>query len=142
MDKQGHPDPPSFSMTKGLVTAAQFDATLLRREHFTQLEDRAEQEIRAHIRSMSVGSARHFVVDSSNYFVEHGAVLLAALRLWAVPRQKTDGDLRKLVDSANAATLENIAEEVAENRDPDELHAGVQLEGIAYTTLHASCTTP
>jgi hypothetical protein len=71
-------------------------------------------------------------VDSTNYFVQHGAVLLAALRLWAEPRQKTDADLQALIDSANAATLENIAEELAENRNPDELHASVQLEGIAY----------
>ena len=71
-------------------------------------------------------------MDSSNYFVEHGTVLLAALRLWAQASPKTDGDLRALIDSANAATLQNIAEELAENRDPDELHASVQLEGIAY----------
>jgi hypothetical protein len=71
-------------------------------------------------------------VDSTNYFVEHGAVLLAALRLWAEPRQKTDGDLRALIDSASPMMLERIASELAENRDPDELHASVQLEGIAY----------
>ena len=71
-------------------------------------------------------------MDSSNYFVEHGTVLLAALRLWAQASPKTDGDLRALIDSANAATLQNIAKELAENRDPDELHASVQLEGIAY----------
>jgi hypothetical protein len=101
---------------------------------FIEFRDRAEKEIRAHIRSTSSDSAHHFVVDSTNYLIEHGAVLLAALRLWAEPRQKTDGDLRALIDSANAATLENIAEELAENRDPDELHASVQLEGIAYAS--------
>jgi hypothetical protein len=83
---------------------------------------------------MSSDSTHHFVVDSTNYFVEHGAVLLAALRLWAEPRQKTDADLRALIDSANAATLENIAEELAKSHSPDELHASVQLEGIAYET--------
>jgi hypothetical protein len=74
-------------------------------------------------------------MDSTNYFVEHGAVLLAALRLWAEPRQKTDGDLRALIDSASPMMLERIASELAENRDPDELHASVQLEGIAYAPL-------
>jgi hypothetical protein len=58
-------------------------------------------------------------MDSTNYFVEHGAVLLAALRLWAEPRQKTDA-VRAVIDSANAATLEDIARELAENRDPDD----------------------
>jgi hypothetical protein len=101
---------------------------------FSELKEQAEQDIRAHIRSTSSNSTHHFVVDSTNYFVEHGAVLLAALRLWAEPRQKTDADLRALIDSANTATLEDIARELAENRDPDELHASVQLEGIAYET--------
>jgi hypothetical protein len=97
-----------------------------------ELRERAEQEIRAHVRSTSSGSTHHFVVDSTSYFVEHAAVLLAAPRLWAEPRQKTDVDLRALIDSANAATLENIAEELAKSHSPEELHAGVQLEGIAY----------
>jgi hypothetical protein len=101
---------------------------------FSELREQAEQDIRAHLRSTPSDSTHHFVVDSTNYLVEHGAVLLAALRLWAEPRKKTDADLRALVDSANAATLENIAEELAESRDPDELHASVQLEGIAYET--------
>jgi hypothetical protein len=101
---------------------------------FIELREQAEQDIRAHIRSVSPDSTHHFVVDSSNYFIEHGAVLLAALRLWAEPRQKTDADLRALIDSANAATLENIAEDLAKSHSPDELHASVQLEGIAYET--------
>ena len=101
---------------------------------FIELKEQAEKDIRAHLRSTSSDSTRHFVLDSTNYFVEHGAVLLAALRLWAEPRQKTDVDLRALIDSANAATLENIAQELAQNRDPDELHASVQLQGIAYAS--------
>jgi len=71
-------------------------------------------------------------MDSTNSFVEHGAILLAALRLWAVRRHETDADLLALIDSASARTLVNIARELAESRDPDELHASVQLEGIAY----------
>jgi hypothetical protein len=58
--------------------------------------------------------------------------LLAALRLWAEPRQKTDADLRALIDSASPATLEKIASELAESHSPDGLHARIQLEGIAY----------
>ena len=48
--------------------------------------------------------------------------------------KRADADLRALIDSANAATLENIAEQLAENRDPEELHASVRLEGIAYAS--------
>ena len=99
---------------------------------YIEPRDQAATKIRAHIRSTSSDPTHHFTVDHTNYFVEHGAVLLAALRLWAVPRQKTDQDLRKLIDSANAATLENIAEQLAKSNSPDELLASVQLEGIAY----------
>ena len=102
---------------------------------FSELREQAEQDIRTHIRSTSPDSTHHhFVMDSTNYFVEHGAVLLAALRLWAESRHKTDGDLRALIDLANAATLENLAEELAKSHSPDELHASVQLEGIAYAS--------
>ena len=101
---------------------------------FIELRDEAEQQIRAHLQSSSPDSTHHFAADFTNYSVEHGAVLLAALRLWAEPRQKTDADLRALIDSANTATLEDIARELAENRDPDELHASVPLESIAYET--------
>src|SRR4051795_3420343 len=45
------------------------------------LKEQPEQEIRAHIRSTSSDSTHHFVVDSTNYFVDHGARLLAALRV-------------------------------------------------------------
>ena len=103
---------------------------------FSELKEQAEHDIRAHVPHPSPDTAEHFFADTTNYLVEHGAVLLAALRLWAEPRQKTDGDLRALIDSANAATLENIAEELAKSHSPDELHASVQLEGIAYASPH------
>lgn len=107
---------------------------------FSELKEQAEQEIRTHIRSTSSDSTHHFVVDSTNYFVDHGAGLLAALRVWAEPRRKTDADLRGLIDSADGATLENIAEALAHSHDPDELHASVQLEAIAFAPpqLHAT----
>ena len=72
---------------------------------FSELKEQAEQDIRAHIPRPSSDSAEHFVADTTNYFVERGAVLLAALRLWAVPRHETDADLRALIDSATARTL-------------------------------------
>jgi len=89
---------------------------------FIELRNQADQEIRAHVRSRSSDSAHRFVVDSTNYFVEHGAVLLAALRPWAEPRHKTDADLQALMDLASASTLENIAEQLAQSHSPDELH--------------------
>ena len=103
---------------------------------FIELKEQAERDIRVHVPHPSSDSADHFVADTTTYFVERGAVLLAALRLWAEPRQETDADLRALIDSANAATLEDIAEDLAETRDPQELLASVQLEGIAYASPH------
>ena len=102
---------------------------------FSELREQAEQDIRAHIRSASPDSTHHFVMDSTNYFVAHGAGLLAALRLWADHRQMTDADLRPLLDLASAMTLQNIANELAESHDPEELLASVKLEGVAYGPL-------
>jgi hypothetical protein len=99
---------------------------------FSELKDQAEQEIRAHIGSASPDFAHHFVMDSTNYFVDHGAGLLAALRVWGKSRRKTDADIRALIDLADAVTLENVAEVLAHSHDPDDLHASVQLEAIAF----------
>jgi hypothetical protein len=99
---------------------------------FSELKEQAEQDIRAHVPRPSPDSAEHFVADTTNYFVERGALLLASLRLWAQPRHETDADLRALIDSASARTLVIIARELAESHSPDDLHASVQLEGIAY----------
>jgi hypothetical protein len=99
---------------------------------FSELKDQAEQEIRAHIGSASPDFAHHFVMDSTNYFVDHGAGLLAALRVWGKSRRKTDADIRALIDLADAVTLENLAEVLAHSHDPDDLHASVQLEAIAF----------
>jgi hypothetical protein len=108
---------------------------------FGELKEQAEQEIRAHIWSTSSDSTHHFVVDSTNYFVDHGAGLLAALRVWGESRRMIDADLRALIDYADAATLEDIAEMLAHSHNPDELHASVQLEAIAFAPppqLHAT----
>lgn len=101
---------------------------------FIELKEQAQQEIRAHIRSTSSDSDHHFAVDHTNYFVDRGAALLAALRVWAEPRQRPDGDILALIDSATATTLVNIARGLAQSHSPEELHASVQLEGIAYAS--------
>lgn len=81
---------------------------------FIELKEQAQQEeIRAHIRSTSSDSDHHFAVDHTNYFVDWGAALLAALRVWAEPRQKTDAAILALIDSASATTLVNIARGLA-----------------------------
>lgn len=101
---------------------------------FIELKEQAQQEIRAHIRSTSSDSDHHFAVDHTNYFVDRGAALLAALRVWAEPRQRPDADILALIDSATATTLVNIARGLAQSHSPEELHASVQLEGIAYAS--------
>jgi hypothetical protein len=98
----------------------------------SELREQAEKDIRAHIQSTSPDSTHHFVMDSTNYLVDHGAALLGALRLWAEHRHMTDADLRALLDLANAMTLRNIANQLAQSRDAEELLASVQLEGIAF----------
>jgi hypothetical protein len=99
---------------------------------YVELGDHAATEIRARLRANFSDSAHHFVVDHTNYFVEHGAMCSPPSGSGHTLGKKTDEDLRKLIDSANAATLDNIAERLAQGNTPDELVASVQLEGIAY----------
>jgi hypothetical protein len=129
------------SHDEGVVTGrGTIGATLLSVSTFIELREQAEQEIGAHIRSTSSDSTHHFVVDSTNYFVEHGAVLLAAFRLWAEPRQKTDADLRALIDSANAATLETLPRSWPKAAILMNSMPACSLKAL-LTHLHASCTT-
>jgi hypothetical protein len=88
----------------------------------------------------AVSTTHHFVVDSTNYFVEHGAVLLAALRLLAEPRQKDRCRSPGTIDSANAATLENTAEELLKVTVLMNSMPACSLKAL-LTHLHASCTT-
>jgi hypothetical protein len=60
--------------------------------------------------------------------------LLAAPRLWAVPRHETDADLLALIDSASARTLVNIARSWPKVTVLMNSNASVQLEGIAYAS--------
>jgi hypothetical protein len=103
---------------------------------FSELKEQAEQDIRAHIQSTAPNSAHHFVMDETNYFVDHAAGLLAALRVWGQFRRMSDIDLQALIDLADAATLEHIADVLAHSHDPDELHASVALEAIAFASPH------
>jgi hypothetical protein len=48
-------------------------------------------------------------------------------------QQRTDDDVRSVVDSANATMLKNIASELAQGGGDDALEASRRLEGIAYT---------
>jgi hypothetical protein len=103
---------------------------------FGELKEQAEQDIRAHIQSTAPDSAHHFIMDETNYFVDHAAGLLAALRVWGQSRRMTDVDLQALIDLADAATLEHIADVLAHGHDPDELHASVTLEATAFASPH------
>jgi hypothetical protein len=89
-----------------------------------ELTKQAEQEIRAHVPSAES--------DDTDYFVSQAADLLAALRLWADTQQRTDVDVRSLVDAENATMLKHIATELGQGGGDDALEASQRLEGIAY----------
>ena len=79
-------------------------------------------------------------MDSTNYFVEDGAVLLAALRLWAEPRQLADADVRALIDSASPMTLENTARKLAEDAALMNSMPACSLKAL-LTNLYANSGT-
>jgi hypothetical protein len=89
-----------------------------------ELTAQAEEAIRAYVRS---GAS-----EDTDDAVSQAADLVGALRLWADSQQRTDDDVRALVDSANATMLKNIASELAFGGGDDELEASRRLEGIAY----------
>jgi hypothetical protein len=66
------------------------------------------------------------------HFVDRGAALLAALRVWADIQQRSDTDVRSLVIAADATVLKNIATELAQGGGDDALAASRRLKGIAY----------
>ena len=90
---------------------------------FDELKEQAEQEISEQGRSLA---------SDDTAFVEQAADLLAALRLWADTQQRTDADVRSLVNAADATMLKNIATELAQGGGDDALEASRRLEGIAY----------
>jgi hypothetical protein len=55
---------------------------------FSELKEQAEKDVRARLQSTSSESMHHFVMDSTNYFVDHGAGLLAALRVGQSPGER------------------------------------------------------
>lgn len=90
---------------------------------FDELREQAELEIR--------GQGRSAPDDID--FVEQAADLLAALQLWAEAQDRTDDDVREVVEAASATMLKNIATELHEGGGDDALEASRRLEGIAYS---------
>ena len=88
---------------------------------FDQLRERAEQEIRGQGRSLS-----------SDDIVGQAADLIAALRLWAAAQERTEDDVREVVEVASETMLKNIAPELREGGGDDALEASRRLDVIAY----------
>jgi hypothetical protein len=88
---------------------------------FDEFRQQAEQELRGQGRSLS-----------SDDFVAEAADLIAALRLWAAAQQRTEDDVREVVEVASETMLKNIAPELREGGGDDALEASRRLEAIAY----------
>ena len=88
---------------------------------FDELRERAEQEIRGQGRSLS-----------SDDIVGQAADLIAALRLWAAAQERTEDDVREVVEVASETMLKNIAPELREGGGDDALEASRRLDVIAY----------
>jgi hypothetical protein len=108
---------------------------------FTELKDQAEKQIRAHIRSMSSDSSHHFVVDSTNYLVEHGAVLLAALRLWGDLGKRPTATFEHFLIRRMQRRWRTLPRSWLKNAILMNFMPASSLKGL-LTHLHASCTTP
>ena len=74
---------------------------------FIELYEQAEQDIRANLRSA--------VSEDTNYYVKQGALLLAAVRLWAQLYEKTDADVQAKIEHADRSSLEKVAGDLTES---------------------------
>jgi hypothetical protein len=90
---------------------------------FDELREQAEQEIR--------GQGGSLASDDTD-FVEQSADLVAALRLWADTQQRTEADVREVIDTGNPTLLKHLATELAGSGGDDALEASRRLEAIAY----------
>jgi hypothetical protein len=90
---------------------------------FNELREQAEQEVS--------GQGRSLASDDAD-LVEQAADLLAALRLWADTQQRTEADVREVVDTGHATLLKNLATELAGSGGDDALEASRRLEAVAY----------
>jgi hypothetical protein len=88
---------------------------------FEKLREQAEQEIRGQGRSLS-----------SDDIVGQAADLIAALRLWAAAQERTEDDVREVVEVASETMLKNIVPELREGGGDDALEASRRLDVIAY----------
>jgi hypothetical protein len=88
---------------------------------FEKLREQAEQEIRGQGRSLS-----------SDDIVGQAADLIAALRLWAAAQERTEDDVREVIEVASETMLKNIAPELREGGGDDALEASRRLDVIAY----------
>jgi hypothetical protein len=88
---------------------------------FEKLREQAEQEIRGQGRSLS-----------SDDIVGQAADLIAAPRLWAAAQERTEDDVREVVEVASETMLKNIAPELREGGGDDALEASRRLDVIAY----------
>ena len=88
---------------------------------FDELREQAELEIR--------GQGRSLAPDDID-FVEQAADLLAAVQLWTEAQDRTDDDVREVVEAASGTMLAN---ELHEGGGDDALEASRRLEGIAYS---------
>jgi hypothetical protein len=91
---------------------------------FDELREQAELEI--------TGQGPSLAPDDID-FGEQAADLLAALQLWAEAQDRTDDDVREVVEAASGTMLKNIATELHEGGGDDALEASRRLEGIAYS---------
>ena len=90
---------------------------------FDELREQAEQEIGGQVESPT---------SDDTDFGEEAADLVAALRLWAETQQRTEADVREVVDTGNATLLKHLATELAGSGSDDALEASRRLEAIAY----------
>jgi hypothetical protein len=110
-------------------------------DRLDQLFARSQREIEAHTNDLSA-------TETGRYLIDEAAQLLAALRLWAQSRYRSDQVVREILETADPVALQNAAHELREMRGLEARAASgtlmtmarlpsAQLKAIASYALRA-----
>jgi hypothetical protein len=110
-------------------------------DRLDQLYARSLREIEAHAGQMAD-------METGRYFIDEAAHLLAALRLWAQSKYRTEQAVREILQTLDAAALHDVAGQLRGmgSRDAKTASAtlaamarlpSAQLQAIAAYALHA-----
>ena len=93
--------------------------------------DRLDQLFARSLREIEAHSTELAETETGRYFINEAAQLLAALRLWAQNQYRSDQVVQEILETADLATLAEVAGELRRTGGADAVAASATIAGIA-----------